>query len=135
MAELKFQKFTNLHQRQENRISVTSSNSFGFPRKFFKDNKIGRYKYVVLYYDRRNKAVGFYFTNSEEEKYKFSIIRSKQGYGGSVVTTSFFKTYNLNSRLYRGKYDWEKKKMEGIGELFIIQLKERKPKQTNTEEI
>lgn len=135
MVELKFQKFTNLHQRQENRISVTSSNSFGFPRKFFNDNKIGRYKYVVLYYDRGNKAVGFYFTSSEEEKYKFSIIRSKQGYGGSVVATSFFKTYNLNARLYRGKYDWEKKKIEGIGELFIVQLKERKPKQANTEEV
>lgn len=135
MTELKFQKFTNLHQRHENRISVTSSNSFGFPRKFFKDNKIGRYKYVVLYYDRGNKAIGFYFTSSEEEKHKFSIIRSKQGYGGSVVATSFFKTYNLNPRLYRGKYDWEKKKIEGIGELFIIKLRERKPKQANTEEV
>lgn len=123
-----FKKFTKTSTRTENRITVTSSYSFGFPTKFYKDNNIGKFKFVSLYYDKKNNAVGLQFTNDEEERHKFSIIRSKKGYGGGIVATSFFKTNNLNPREYRGKYEWKKQKIENIGTLFIIDLTKKDQK-------
>lgn len=128
--ELNLKKFEKTRVRMVNKISVTASNSFGFPRKFYQDNNIQDFKYVVLYYDENNKVVGFQFTNNEEESHKFTLIKSKQGYGASVVATSFFRAYNLDSKQYRGKYVWEKKKVEGIGEVYVIKLNERQEKET-----
>ena len=121
----KFQKFENRNARLENRISVTRSNSIGFPTQFYRNNNIKQFKYVVLYYDQDKKAIGIRFTNNEEDGNKFSIIHSKKGFGGSAVIRSFFRTYNINLKKYYGKYEWKKRAPEGIGELFVIDLKER----------
>lgn len=121
----KFQKFENRNARLENRISVTRSNSIGFPTQFYRNNNIRQYKYIVLYYDQDKEAVGIHFTSSEEDKNKFSIIHSKKGFGGSVVIRSFFRTYNIDLEKYHGKYKWEKQQLEGVGELFVIDLKKR----------
>lgn len=120
-----FKKFQNRNARFESRISITKSNSIGFPTKFYKDNGIKQYKYVVLYYDKDKRAVGVQFTNDESEKNKFSISHSKQGYGGSIVARSFFATCNISPKKYYGKYEWKKYPLEGVGELFVITLKER----------
>lgn len=117
-----FKKFIATSKRNENRITITASNSFGFPTKFFKDNNVGDYKYVVLYYDEEQKAVGFQFTNEEAEMHKFTIIKSNRGYGGSIVATSFFKTNNIRPEEYKGRYEWESQEPEGIGKLFVIKL-------------
>lgn len=118
-------KFTATSQRNENRITVTASNSFGFPAKFFRDNKVENYKYVVIYYDEHEKIVGFLFINDEGEQHKFTIIKSKRGYGGAIVATSFFKTNNIESKEYKGRYTWEIQDMEGVGKIFIIKLMKR----------
>lgn len=117
-----FQKFEKTNSRYEDRITVTASNSIGFPTKFYQDNNIADYKSVVLYYDKDQKAIGILFTNSDEEKHKFSILKSKKGYGGSIVATSFFKTYGIDTKLYHRRYKWEKVNQEGIGDIFVIQL-------------
>jgi hypothetical protein len=127
--EYTFVKFEHTNQKNTDKITVTPRNAFGFPTKFFKDENIASYNYAVLFYDVNNKAVGIHFTNSTEEKHKFSIIKSKQGYGGSIVATSFFMTYNIDSKLYRGKYNWEKKNQTGIGVIYIIVLKEKEEKE------
>lgn len=129
--EFSFVKFEKTNQRFEDRITVTTSNSFGFPTKFFKDQNLSEYKYAVIYYDLNNKAVGINFNSNDEEKHKFSILKSKKGYGGSIVATSFFKTYNIDPKIYHGKYNWEKKEQEGIGTIYIIILKENRLKDKN----
>lgn len=119
-----FKKFEETGGRYETRITITSHNSIGFPTRFYEQNNISGYKYVVLYYDESKKAIGLQFTNNEEEKHKFTIIKSKKGYGGSVVATSFFKKYELDTKKYKGKYEW--KKMESdFGTLFVIDLGEK----------
>lgn len=123
--EYKFEKFEKKNVRQERRITVRKSNSLGFPTKFYEENGIENFKYVVLFWDEKNKAIGIYFTNNEEEENKFKIIRSPKGYGGSVVTTSFFKTYNINPEVYAGRYEWEKCEEEGVGNLFVIELRKK----------
>ena len=103
---------------------MTKSKSIGFPTKFYQDNNLSNYNSVVLYYDEEQKAIGIQFTNSEEEKHKFHIIKSLK-YGGGIVATSFFKTHNIDTNIYRGRYIWEKVNQEGIGELFVIKLEAR----------
>ena len=120
-----FQKFERTNSRQENRITVTMSNSIGFPTKFYQDQILKDFKYAVLYYDPLEMIVGIQFTNSDEEKHKFSILRSKKGYGGAIVATSFFKFYNIDLIKYHNRYEWKKESAENIGELFTIKLTPR----------
>jgi len=122
-----FKKFTKTNQRSESRITITSSFSFGFPTKFYNDNKIDRYKYVILFHDLEENAVGIHFTNNEDEKHKFTIIRGNK-YGGSIIATSFFKVNNINPRTYKGRYSWKKQRIPEVGELYVIKLEEKDQK-------
>lgn len=123
MKNYQFQKFEGRNVRLENRITITKSNSIGFPQKFYQDNGIKNYQFVIFYWDKVNHSIGLCFTNDEKEKNKFSIIHSKVGYGGSVVARSFFKTYGIDTKKYHGRYEWEKQNIESIGEMYIIELK------------
>ncbi len=120
-----FKKFENTNKRTEERITVTAHNSIGFPTKFYQDNNVGDYKYVILYFDETEKALGIQFSNDEMEKHKFSLIKNKNGYGGSIVATSFFKVNGIDAKAYRNRYLWEKVAQEGIGELFVVKLQPR----------
>lgn len=119
-------EFTGRNERLETRMTITQSYSIGFPTKFFKDNKINDFKYVVLFFDDVKKAIGINFTNDDVKKNKFTIIKSKSGFGGSVVVRSFFKTFDIDPAIYHGRYDFEKVNQEGFGEIFVINLKENK---------
>lgn len=123
--EYKFSKFTALKQRSVDKISITGSNTFNFPSKFYKDNSLDNYKYVILYYDSTSSVIGLQFTNDETEKFKLKIQKSDRGYGGFISATSFFKTNNIDTKVYKGRYNWKKEDIENIGELYIIDLKER----------
>lgn len=123
-----FEKFQNRNVRLENRVTITKSNSFGLPSFFYQKNKIGRYKYVTLFYDKTQKAIGLHFTNDEDEKNRFTIIHSKKGHGGSIVSRSFFKTYNIDLKKYYGRYNWKKYNSETTGGLFVIDLKDKDTK-------
>ena len=121
-----FKKVESRNARTEDRITITKSNGVGFPTKFYKDNKINEYKYVVLYFDKEQKALGLQFSNDEMEKNKFSIVHSHSGYGGGIVARSFFRTYGIDPKLYYGRYSWKIEPQEGIGNLYVISLKENK---------
>ena len=118
-----FSKFEGRNARFEDRITVSRSNSIGFPTRFYADNNIGKFKYVVLYWDEKEKAIGILFTNDESEKSKFSIIRNEK-YGGMISAKSFFNQYKIDVGKYRNKYEWEKFNQEGAGELYVIRLRE-----------
>jgi len=125
MNMYKFVKFEGRNARMEDRITVTKSKSIGFPTKFYKDNNIQNFKYVVLFYDQEKKAIAIKFTNDIVEKNKFAIIKSTQGYGGSVVAQSFFKSLGIDAEKYANRYNWEKTNIEGIGEIYVINLIEK----------
>lgn len=119
-----FKKVESRNARTEDRITITKSGGIGYPTKFYKDNKINEYKYVVLYYDQEQKALGLQFTNDEAEKNKFSIIHSHSGYGGAIVPRSFFRTSDIDPKIYFGRYLWTIENQEGVGKLYVINLKE-----------
>lgn len=125
-----FQEFEKTSIREEDRITVTKSSAIGFPTKFYNDNNLKDFKWVVLFFDPEQKAVGIHITNNEEKKNKFAILRSKKGYGGQVVVRNFFKLNNIDVSKYYGRYEWEKFNQESVGELFVIKLTEN-PKSSN----
>jgi hypothetical protein len=116
-----FKKFDKRNVRLESRITITKSNSFGFPTKFSDDNNIKDYKYVVLFYDMDSKAIGIHFTNDTNDQNKFSIIKSEK-YGASVVARSFFKSNSIDTKEHSGRYHWKKVSIEDVGELYVIEL-------------
>ena len=123
-----FKKFTGRNARFEDRITVTKSNTIGFPSKFYDDNGIKDFKFVIFFWDENKKAIGIQFTNSEEEKDKFSILHSNRGYGANVISRSFFRSNSIDPATYSGRYNWKKHKIEGVGEIYVIELVEKKDK-------
>jgi hypothetical protein len=100
---------------------VTKSQSIGLPTKFFNDNGIKDFKFAVLFYDKSVNAIGIKFTNDENEKNGFSIVKS-DNYGGNIVSRSFFKAHNIDTVKYHGRYNWKNVDLENIGEIFVIEL-------------
>lgn len=121
-----FKKFDKKNIRLEDRITITKSNSIGFPQKFYLDNDISNFRYVVLFWDKENKAIGINFTN-QEEKNGFKIIHNPK-YGAQVVVRSFLKENEIDPKIYHGRYRWEKYNLEGIGEIFVIKLEQNNKK-------
>jgi hypothetical protein len=119
-----FKKFEQTNIRLENRITITKSNTFGFPTKFSEDNNIKSFKYVVLFYDKKSNAIGIHFTNDEEEKNKFSIIKYKK-YGASIIATSFFKLNSIDTKKYHGRYHWKIINYDNVGKLYVIKLNDK----------
>jgi len=123
-----FKKVETRNLRSDDRISITTSNSIGITQTFYKDQNIANFKYVVFYYDAAVKALGILFTNDENEKFKFTIIHSKKGYGASIVVRSFFNNYKIDPKIYHNKYKWQIVDEPGVGKLYVINLQERQNK-------
>jgi len=121
-----FTKFTNRNAKTEERITVTKSNSIGFPTAFYKENGINKYKFVVLFWDNENMAIGIKFTNDENNediKNRFKIAHSSK-YGGGIIVRSFFRGNNIDPQKYNGRYEWKKVNI-GDETIFVIELKEK----------
>jgi len=119
--EYNFIKFESRNIKTEDRITITRSQSIGLPTKFYADNLIKDFNYAVLFYDSENNAIGIQFTNDENEKNRFSIMKSDK-YGGSIVARSFFKINNIDTQKYHARYNWKKIDQGGVGQLFVIEL-------------
>lgn len=121
-----FIKFENRNERVEERITVTKSNTIGFPSKFFTDNSVKDFKYVVLFWDPESKEIGILFSNDEAEKNNaFKISKSKIGYGGFIIARSFFRHNKIDTTTYYNRYEWKKVPYENNTELFVIKLEAR----------
>lgn len=118
-----FAKFERTHSRSDRKISITASKTIGFPAGFWNDHKLGRYKYVILYFDEKRRSIGIQFSNDDKELHKFKLIQSTSGYGGNIVPLSFWKAYNIDPKDHKGKYEWEKVATE-FGLLIVIELRQ-----------
>lgn len=133
MDDLKFIKHTQVGKRFEERITVTRARTIGLPTQFYKDNGIADYKYVILFYEKDKNMIGIKFTN-EKENGAIVIAKHKNGYGGYVSATSFFKINRINTKRYASRYEYEKRPLRNVGfdedgVLFIIKLKEKTDKE------
>lgn len=117
-----WKKFESVNKRLEHRLTITKSGYMGFPNKFYEDNKVSDFKYVIFYYSPSENAVGVKFSNDEQEKGVLKIHHNKDSKGGWVVAKNFFRTNNIDFAIYSGRYEWQKEGPEGIGELYVIKL-------------
>jgi hypothetical protein len=117
-----FVRFEEKHGRYENRISITGNYSIGLPTKFYNDNKLKDYKFVVLFWDVESRAIGIQFTSDEAEKGAIKIAHTDK-YGASVAVKSFFTKHDIDTKKAKGRYDWEKVDDPDIGGIFVIKIK------------
>ena len=76
----------------------------------------------MLFGSKDEKRVGFQFSKEKLGKTSFSLIHSKNKQSGSIVARSFFRTFDIDSKKYQGKYVPKEIEDEEFGKIFIIEL-------------
>lgn len=100
------------------KIIIRKSKSIGFTKAFCESNNIRDFRYAVFYWDKDKEAIGIHLTNEEEG---FKILHSLD-FGSQIYCNSFFEENNINVAKCCGKYDWKKYNLEGVGEIFVVEL-------------
>ncbi len=108
-------------------ISITTNASFGLNSGFYNAEKIKEFSYVMLFYDKSKKTIGFLFTNSKSsEKGTFKITHGNNS--GYINARTFFMSIfpgNLDEvKKYTYRYTPKTYSDEKIGKLYYITLKE-----------
>lgn len=119
-----FVKFEGVKKHEEDSITVTGTRAFGFPTKFYKEHGLANFKYVTLFFDKVKLAVAFRFHSDENEPHKYSLLKSKEGYGANAMAMSFFKLNGIEAKKYRGHYPYTIQNHPTLGDLYFIALKE-----------
>ena len=127
MNNYNFQKFTKIGAKLSNySISINGkSYSFGFNAAFYMKQNIKNYKKVILFYDNKNKAIAFKFTN-EDEKSAFTIIHGSRGNTGSVTAKSFYIDNELLNQEYFGQKKPKKIQDDNLGLIYVVDLVDNK---------
>lgn len=117
--------FEGFGSKTSRKISITRACSFGFPSGFYTDSGLDKYTHASLFYDSGKKVIGIHFSESELPG-SFTLVVNKVGEkkSASFVARSFFNFYNIDPVRVKGRYEPEKIVKEGVGEIFVIQLKE-----------
>lgn len=106
------------------RISIMANGGFTFLSAFYKKNNINTYEYVVVSYDANSKAIGFTFTNDKKRTGVFKLSHKNNRTIASIVTTSFWRDFQLNPQDHKGKYPPHLYTKEGR-EIYYILLSEK----------
>jgi len=121
---LKFEKFTAAGGKFSYTISLNKAGGFSFSSGFCKKHGIEEYPYVLLWYEKKAKAVGFSFLKEATKgAFKLSFTKSKTA---SVRPNSFIRAHEIKYQLFAGKYDPKRYKTEGGEEIFYIVLEKQK---------
>lgn len=122
MTDFNFEQYTGHIPRGDTKIAINKTGLIRISSSFYRVTNVKNYKYVILFYDKINKAIAFKFTNKIEAG-ALKVTRDRTA--GTISTTSFFKANNLNLRNYFGRYSWKKLALPNIGEVYIIELSKR----------
>lgn len=110
-------------------ISITKNGSFGLNSGFYNGEKIKDFSYVMLFFDKNKKTIGFLFTNSKSAKGTFKISHGNNS--GYIAARTFFMSIfpgNLDEvAKYARRYSPKKYHDEKIGELYYIRLEDKEP--------
>jgi hypothetical protein len=122
---LNFEKFSGYGSKVSRKISITRSYSFGIPPAFYKDNNLEQFSYVIVYYDKVARVIALKFQKDDTEGgFKLVKYGNDGKRGASFVARSFFNTYGIDPKQYKGHYDAKKETRNDIGEIYWIALPE-----------
>jgi len=125
---MSFQKFEAVGAKLSCTISLTQSGGFGFSSGMYKKYNIPEFNFVTLFFDPDENKVGFQFSKERIGRSSFSIIQSDQRKSGSVVAKSFLKTFDIDPKKYRGRYEPAEYDDPQHGKIFYIVLSENNKK-------
>jgi len=118
-----FKKFTRVGSKFGSySISLNASNSFYFHSGFYNKEHVDGYKKVVLFYDKKENAVAFQFTNDIKADGAFTISHRPQGATGSVAAHSFINANAIDVKKFAGKKNPKKIRDEEFGSLYVVKL-------------
>lgn len=121
---LKFERFTSIGGHFSYYISLNRVGGFSFSAGFCKKINIKQFPYIILYYDRKTKAVGFSFLKEAEKgTFKLSIYGNKTA---SVRPNSFIAAYEIKPEIFAGRYEPKEYQTEEGEKIFYIILQEKK---------
>jgi len=117
-----FEQFTEFKGKFTPIISLGKTGGFGFSTGFVERNKLGEYKYIKVFYDKLKNAVAF---NFQKEKTEGAVKFKNRGTGGYFSSKSFIGKYNIDPKKYQGRYTPKKIEVSNVGEVYVIELKDR----------
>lgn len=126
---LELERFTGYGSKVSRRISINKSYGFSVPRPFLKENNLLDSDFTELFFDKIAQVIGILFKKGEGDGgFKLNYYGTKEDPKGvSFVAKSFFTTYNIDVNKVAGQYSPQKKTVEGIGDVYLMQLKEKDP--------
>lgn len=120
MKKYNFIRFEGDYPRGDIKISINRPGLLRLSSAFCKTTNITDFEYITLYYDESNNAIGLHPTN-EFEKGASKITKDKKA---SVISIkAFMRANKLIVEEHLGKYDYSKQILEGVGDVYIIELK------------
>ena len=119
MKTYNFVRFDGYFPRGDTKIGINKSGLIRLSSGFCRATNIIKFKYTVLFYEKKNKSIGLKFTNTRE---RGILSVTKDRTGATLSAKSFMKANNLSLKGIARRYDWEKQVIHDIGELFIIEL-------------
>ncbi|MGD8373612.1 MAG: hypothetical protein PVI21_02020 [Candidatus Woesebacteria bacterium] len=127
-----FERFSNFNSRSgKSYANITRNYAINFSSGFGEENGIAKFKYAVLYFDKKDCAIGVKFTNNATEEAKFVAGKKQASSGVTVIARSFFKKYDIDLEKYdKIRYAPYKTKLRDIGIdepgiMYVIKLEER----------
>lgn len=116
--------------RLVDKITITKGSHFNLPTAMYRKNKINNFKYVKLFYNKKEHQIGFEFTTSQEpEDGSLKLVPSgdKGQYGVYIVAKSYFFMNNLDPLKLHGRYEYAKKTLKSLGAdrpgfMYVIDL-------------
>ena len=122
MDTYKFTKFNGVYPRGDTKIGFQKSGLIRLSSGFCRVTDVKKFKYVLIYFDNNNKAIALKFTDNREDG---RLKVTHDGTGATISATSFLKANNLFLRNTFKRYDWKKITLPDIGEVYIIELRNK----------
>ena len=123
MVEFNFSKFTEPGGRFSYSISLNKAGGFTFNSGFYRKESLAKHSFVIIFYDKEKKAVGFSF-GKERKKESFKLTHSRHK-TASVAPHSFIHANEIDPKKFFGKYDAKKITDNQHGKIFYIELVEK----------
>lgn len=109
-----FERFTKKGRAFHPKVSIWSRGQIGFNQGVVERYKLKDYKYVILFYDREKKKIGFEFTNDDKEE---GLINLTVKTTGAIISAKAFLDYYAIDYAETKQYDIEQD--EGNGKLVV----------------
>lgn len=117
IGPLNFERFTDVHRRLSASLTIRQNGHLMFNEDARSEYGLHQYQYVILFFDRVQRAIGIRFTNDKTED---GALRLLSGSHNSYVTArAFFEKYRID---YSEAHKFD---LEPMGELLVTFLRDR----------